>query len=199
MRRPLPLLFLLILSGLVLGCTIQTGLTRTSYDSFETVSFKSFGIQIILPEKGKDWRSNYYKKIYDTEAYKRNTNSEEVVLFLHPYWFSSIMTEPEYFLILRIVKAKADAKLIDVYGRYERVGDLSGIDPGYKSKDIDEWMGLDRYSGREYLIFEREVDLPKNEKIYASAKLFHRPDINKREDLDILTIKKILKSVSPIK
>ena len=76
------------------------------------------------------------------------------------------MTEPEYFLILRIVKAKADAKLIDVYGRYERVCDLSGIDPGYKSKDIDEWMGLDRYSGREYLIFEREVDLPKNQKIY---------------------------------
>ena len=71
MRRPLPLLFLLILSGLVLGCTIQTGLTRTSYDSFKAVDIKSFGIIMILPEKGERLAFQLLSKKYMTQKLKK--------------------------------------------------------------------------------------------------------------------------------
>lgn len=89
-------LFLVLMLFWIVACSSHIGLTRTSYDSFETVKFKSFGIQMLLPIKEKNWRSNYYMKVYDTEAYKKSTNSEEMVFFF-------IHTGFQVFLLSRII------------------------------------------------------------------------------------------------
>lgn len=186
-----------IFSSLI-SCTNPNGLIRTPYDCFETVTLEAIGVQISLPENSTLHSSNYYMKIYDSEAYQKNTNSISVVIQMHPYWFVGSTAEPEYFLIIRLNKAKSGDIIIDPYKRFIRIGllDLKGLMDNYD--DIDAWIGLDQYSGREYYILQKEIVLPYNNIIYVSAKLFHRPDINTKENDDVYVIRKIFNSIEPM-
>jgi hypothetical protein len=148
-----------------------------------------------LPEQPSKKYARYIVKVYDSEAFQKNTNSKAIVISFHPYWFGHYTTEPEYYLVFDIVRTK---KLENLFNRFKRLGPIGRSEKTEYTKDIDEWIGADEYSDREYYLFQKNIELPNNDIILLGARLLRSPDINTNEKIDIDVIRRILHSIKSI-
>lgn len=188
-------MFILFLNLSAISACADIGFTRTPFNNFENVSFQSLGIQMELPGQPTNRHSRYFVKIYDSEAFRRNTNSTALVIFFHPYHMEGFATEPEYYLVFDIEK-KVDAE--DLFRRFKFVGKLKNVETEDANSEIKEWIGSDEYSGRKYFLFQKNIELPNKEIVSAGAKLLHRPEVNPKEDDDIKFIRRVLNSIRPL-
>lgn len=180
----------------VSACASYKGLYRTPFNKFDTVTFKSLDIQIDLPEQPETKYARYMVKVYDSEAFQKNTQSKAIVISFHPYWSGQYATEPEYYLVFDIVRTK---KFEILFSRFKRLGPIERSEIDDYKKDIDEWMGADEYSGREYYLFQKHIESPNNDIILTGARLLHRPDINIKEKVDIDAIRQIIRSIKSVR
>lgn len=93
MRIKLVSVVILLAVFSIIGCSQD--LKRTSFEKWETKSFKTLGISLDIP------RDKFRMDVGDTGIYQKNTNSKSLCLGLHPF-FKLGMDERLYLLWVNI-------------------------------------------------------------------------------------------------